>query len=221
MSEMALYAAPGSCARVTMVALEHLGLPFDYRLVRPMLQETRSPEYLKINPKGKVPVLMIDGEALTENVAILCYLNSRYPDAGLLPCSADTLSGMRQVADLCYCSATLHPIVTRIRNPHFFADSADAREQVRQRAIESMRPNFELIEERVRGGRWWYGDEWSAVDAYLYWVWFRSVGAGFPGEEFPAFADFAHRMENRQAVQRMLSREAAAELQLRSEGLID
>ncbi len=220
MTQITLYAAPGSCARVTMVALEHIGLDFEYRLVRPMIKETRTPEFLKINPKGKVPVLVIDGEVLTENVAIVWYLNSRFADARLLPSAADSLSAVRQLADLCYCSATLHPIVTRVRNPHFFADSEDAQEQVRRSAVESMHPNFALIDEKIQKGGWWYGPDWSAMDAYIYWVWFRTVGSGFPGEDYPAFADFADRMEKREPVQRMLDRERRAEQQLRSEGLI-
>jgi glutathione S-transferase len=220
MTNIALYAAPGSCARVSMVGLEHVGLTFEYRLVRPMRQETRSPEYLAMNPKGKVPVLAVDGEILTENVAILTYLARRYPEAKLLPPAASDMASMQQIADLCYCSATLHPIVTRLRNPHFFADSDDAKQQVRQRAIEAMMPNFDLIQARLRLGPWWYGQDWSVMDAYIYWVWFRSGGVGLPTERYPEIAEFAQRMESRESVQKMLRREAAAEQQLRAEGLL-
>ena len=85
MKNMMLYAAPGSCARVSCIALEEIGLPFEYRPVLFMKGEHKSPEYKKLNPKGKVPCLVIDGEALTENVAILSHLNQRFPDAHLLP----------------------------------------------------------------------------------------------------------------------------------------
>lgn len=222
MTDFTLYAAPGSCARVTMVGLEHIGVPFEYRLIRPMVKQQRTPEFLAINPKGKVPVLVIDGEVLTENVAILSYLAKRFPESQLLPRVTEDMAAMRQVADLCFCSATLHPIVTRIRNPHFFADSEDAKMQVRQRAIEAMRPNFELIRERLRIGSWWYGEAWSVMDAYLFWVWFRAtVGTGFPVDEYPEIAEFARRMEGREAVRKMLHREAEAEQRLRKEGLID
>lgn len=221
MTKIALYAAPGSCARVTMVALEHIGLPFEYRLVRMMAQQQHSLEYLAVNPKGRVPSLVIDGEVLTENVAILLYLSRRFPASRLLPSKTDDLTAMRQVADLCFCSATLHPIVTRIRNPHFFVHTEGAKKQVHQCAIEAMKPNFELIRERLHYGSWWYGEQWSVMDAYLYWVWFRATDAGFPGDNYPEIAGFAQRMESRESTQRMLHRELDAEQKLRKEGLIE
>jgi len=203
-----------------MVALEKIGVPFEYRLVRPMVKETKTPEYLAINPKGKVPVLLIDDEIRTENVAILSFLSRRYPEAGLLPGATNDISAMHQLADLCYCSATLHPIVTRIRNPHFFVETEVARQQVRKYAIEAMWPNFDLIEKRIAGGKWWYGEQWSVIDAYIYWVWFRSSDAKFSRDDYPAISDFAERMSELDAVKKMLAREHAAEKQLRDEGLI-
>lgn len=62
-----------------------------------------------------------------------------------------------------------------------------------------MRPNIALVEERLKRRRWWYGEHWSALDAYFYWVWFRIAGAGFPAEDYPAAADHARRMEERPA----------------------
>ena len=218
--KITLFAAPGSCARVTMTALEHIGLPFEYRLIRMMTGEHKSPDYLAINPKGKVPALEVDNEVLTENVAILTYLSRRYPEAGLLPTADDEMTATRQLADLCYCSATLHPIVTRIKRPNFFAETEDARQQVRKLAIEAMRPNFDLIENRLSAGSWWYGEQWSVVDAYIYWVWFRSTDAQFPRDEYANLNDFAERMGEQNAIKKMLARESAAERQLREEGLI-
>jgi glutathione S-transferase len=220
MAEIAVYAAPGSCARVTMTALEHIGVPFEYRLVRPMIQETRTPEYLAMNPKGKVPVLIFNGEALTENVAIISFLAHQFPKSRLLPATNDAMGAMRQLADLCFCSSTLHPVVTRIRNPHFFADSEEAKLQVRKKAIDAMRPNFDLVKNRVRDNQWWYGAEWSAMDGYVYWAWSRSIDVGFPAGDYPEIGKFAQRMEGLDSVRKMLKREADAEQQLRKEGHI-
>ena len=102
-----------------------------------------------------------------------------------MPPAKDGLARARQIADLCFCSSTLHPIVTRIRIPPMFADGAEAQKSVYLKAVEMMRFNFDTIEERLAGGRWWYGDAWSAMDAYLYWVWFRVTGAGFPAADYP------------------------------------
>jgi glutathione S-transferase len=86
-----LHFAPGSCARVPLIALEEAGAPFETRLVAYMAGDHRKPEFLALNPPGKVPVLEIDGEVLTQNGAILTYLARRHPEAGLLPYTGEPL----------------------------------------------------------------------------------------------------------------------------------
>lgn len=73
MTQLVLYAAPGACARVPMIALEEARQDFEVRVVRFMAGEHRSPEYLALNAKGKVPLLLVDGGPLSENVAILLH----------------------------------------------------------------------------------------------------------------------------------------------------
>ena len=214
-----LFDSPGSCARVTAIALEEAGVDFEIRLVRMATGEHKQPDYLSINPKGKVPTLVIDGRSLTENVAILSYLNFCYPEARLLPEAGDELARMAQVADLCFCSATLHPIVTRICIPRFFAATDDARNQVREAAIMMMRDQFQIVERRLEGQPFWYGQDWSVMDGYLYWVWCRVLGGGFPVEDYPRFAAHARAVEARASVVRALERERLAIAQLRSEGI--
>lgn len=219
MSSIQLYMAPGTCARVPCIALEEAGAEFETTLIRFMRGEHKSPEFKKLNPKGKVPTLVVGGEPLTENVAIITYLNQRYPDANLLPRPKDELDPIRQIADLSFCSATLHPIVTRIRMPHFMA-AEDAARSVWEKGCEAMNEYFGLIDNRLADQPWWYGDEWSVVDAYLYWVFWRCEGADFDVAPYPNFKDHATRMEARPATQRALAREAEAQAQLESEGLV-
>jgi glutathione S-transferase len=197
---------------------EEVGAPFEVRLVRFMKGEHRSPAFLQVNPLGKVPALVVDGETLTENVAILAYLDERFPDAGLLPLARTPLERARRLADLCFCSSTLHPIVTRIRLPQFFVEPESAR-SFWAKSCEAMRPHFDLIEERLAHGSWWRGANWSAMDAYLYWVFWRVRGAGFDVAAYPRYADHAARMEDRPAVKRVIAREAEMEKVLEGEGL--
>ena len=75
------------------------------------------------------------------------------------------------------------------------------------------------LDARLGKQPWLLGAEWSVLDAYLYWVWFRITGAGFPGEKFPNIAAHAQRMEDRPAVKRALAREAQAESDLEAKGL--
>ena len=218
MTDIKLYFAPDTCARVPMICLEEIGEPFSTHLVRFMKGEHKSLDYKNVNPKGKVPTLLVNGEALTENVAIIRFLNDLNPEAKLLPIPATRLDEHRQTADLCFCSATLHPIVTRIRLPSFMATPDSAR-SVWETACAAMQEPFQLIEDRLATGPWWYGDQWSAMDAYLYWVHWRVEGAEFDVTPFPNYADHAKRMLARPAVQRALAREAEAKQILEAEGI--
>lgn len=218
MTDICLYFAPGSCSRVPLIALLETGADFDTALVRFMKREHKSPAYKQLNPKGKVPLLVVDGEALSENVAILSYLNNLFPAARLLPLVASPIDAARQTADLCFCSATLHPLVTRIRMPGFFAGSEAAR-SVWEKACDAMREHFQLIEDKLAKGDWWYGEDWSIVDAYLGWVFWRVEGADFPVADYSHFADHAQRLAGRSSVQQAMAIEADANAMLEAEGL--
>lgn len=218
MSNIQLYMAPGTCGRVSCIALEQTGEEFETVLIRFMRGEHKSPEFKKLNPKGKVPALVIDDAALTENVAILTFLNSRYPDAKLLPQPESDLDQVRQLADLCFCAATLHPIVTRIRMPTFFA-ADDAARSVWQKGCDAMVEYFGLINQRLESQPWWYGDEWSVMDAYISWIFWRCSGAEFDTGPFSHYQEHFERMEARPSTQRAVAREAKMQAQLEAEGL--
>ncbi len=219
MTDLTLFMAPGTCALVPVIALEEAGLSFECELIRFMKGQHKSPEYLKMNPKGKVPALVIGGEALTENIAIITYLNDRYPDAGLMPAAKNSLERARQLADLSFCAATLHPLVTRIRMPHFFA-SEEAAKSVWEKGCQAMDEYFRLIDDRLNGKPWWYGDEWSVMDAYLYWIFCRVEGAGYAVDNFSQYQEHKQRMELRPTVLKALARQEAAHSQLAKEGLV-
>jgi len=218
MSDIVLYMAPGTCARVPCILLEEAEVDFQTRVVRFLKGEHKAPAYKALNPQGKVPALQIDGVVLTENPAIIYYLSERYPDARLLPPAADAKAKASLLADLSFCASTLHPLVTRIRLPQFFA-GPDAARAVWDKACAAMDEYFHLIEARMDKGPWWYGNDWSALDAYLYWIFWRVEGAGYDVKRFPGYCSHKQRSETRPAVKRALEREAQAEAQLANEGL--
>lgn len=218
-NQILVFSAPGTCSRVPTIALEEVGEEFESRTVRFMSAEHKSEEYKRFNPKGKVPALVFNGETLTENVAIAMYLAGQYPDAELMPQPDSDLERSRQIADLCFCSATLHPIVTRIRVPQMFAGKENAK-AVYTAGCKAMQQYFQLIEERLTGGPWWYGEKWSIMDAYLYWGFWRIDGADFETAKYPLYSDHAKRMEARPAVQRALVREDVMTAELEKESLV-
>src|ERR1700704_5423447 len=82
---LTLYFAPGSSSMAVHMALHEIGVPFEARPMSFKRRDMHAPEFLALNPEGKVPVLLIDGRPLTEVAAILFYLAKRFPDAELLP----------------------------------------------------------------------------------------------------------------------------------------
>lgn len=219
MPKLTLYFAPDSCARVPLIALEEIGSPYSLEVVAFMKGQHKSPEYLALNPKGKVPLLVVDGVPLTENVAILTWLAERFPEAGLLPESDDGFAKAGLLSDLAYCASGLHPIVTRLRIPQFFCDTPDGARRVFEMAEAAMRPNFDLIDRRLACDRWWYGDRWSIVDAYVNWVWFRVAGTQFDGSAFPNLRRHDADMQQRAAVKRALAISTSVAEGLAAQGL--
>ena len=219
MPKLTLYFAPDSCARVPLIALEEIGSPYSLEVVAFMKGQHKSPEYLALNPAGKVPLLVVDGMPLTENVAILTWLAERFPGAGLLPESGDGFARAGLLSDLAYCASGLHPIVTRLRIPQFFCDTPDGSRRVFDMAEAAMRPNFDLIDRRLAGSRWWYGDRWSIVDAYVNWVWFRVAGTQFDGSAFPNLRRHDVDMQQRAAVKRALAISTSVAEGLAAQGL--
>lgn len=217
--DMSLYFAPDTCARVTMIALEETGHPYDTKLIAFMRGDHKGTDFLSVNSKGKVPALVVDGVTLTENVAIIYWLSKRFPEAKLLPVVADSFEQSKILADLAFCASGLHPIVTRLRIPQYFCDAPDATARVFEMAEAAMRPNFELINSRLEDNKWWYGDTWSAVDAYVNWIWFRVAGTSFDVTHFPNIARHDDAMLQRPAVERALKRNAEATAELVASGL--
>ena len=177
--DLTLYFAPGSCSRVPLIALEEIGVSFESRVVAFMAREHRSPDYLALNPAGKVPTLIVDGRAIAQNAAIQLFLARSFPQAGLLPLTGDAYEDSAVISRLAWFSSDLHPLVTRIRMPHFFCDGPGGPERVRELGIAAMAAQLAPLDAILNNQRWVLGQSWSVLDAYLYWVWFRITGAGF------------------------------------------
>jgi glutathione S-transferase len=206
---MILFQFPAACSRVTINALEETGVAYQARLVNLHAGQQKSPEYLAVNPKGKVPALSIDGHLMTENPAILSYLDQQYPAAGLLPKHGDPVKAMQPHTDMAWCAATLHPIVRQIRNPQRW--SLGDTQGIQADGIEKMNKECTLMDQRLSDGRWWYGSEWSILDTYIYWVYSTAgQGAEFALGRFRALTEHAARVRERPAFIRTLERERSS-----------
>ncbi|ATE65478.1 glutathione S-transferase family protein [Rhizorhabdus dicambivorans] len=198
-----LYHFPGACSRVTRAALEQAGLNYETYIVRLMEPDSRA-DYLAINPKGKVPALRIGDKLLSENSAILLHLHRYFPDAGLLPFDPGRLGENEAVEDLIWCSATLHPMTRMVRNPARFTRTGDV-DGIRALGIEYYQPVLKRLSERFEAGRWWYGDQWSIIDAYLNWNYTTAELGGLDLSPYSALRRHCDDTQAQAALARVLS----------------
>lgn len=99
--------SPGACSLASHIGLEETGAPYELKPILLAKGQQRTEDYLKINPRGKVPALKVDGKILVENTAILTYLARKFPDKKLLP--ADPAEEARCIATMCWFSSIVHP----------------------------------------------------------------------------------------------------------------
>ncbi|MBI1776433.1 MAG: glutathione S-transferase N-terminal domain-containing protein [Proteobacteria bacterium] len=200
-----LYYSPGACSMASHIALEESGAEYEATPVLLAKGEQLTAAYRRINPRGKVPALAVDGEVLTENLAIMTYLALRFPDAGLLP--NDDLSRARCLALMAWLSNTVHPSFTHIRRPERFAADAAAHATIQETGRKSFWANCEEIDGLIAHKQWMMGAQYSAADAYalVFYAW--GGFAHLPMGELPHYTAFKDRMLQRMAVRRVLKRE--------------
>jgi glutathione S-transferase len=209
---LTLYYSPGACSLAPHIALEEAGASFEAKPISLKRGDQRKPDYLAINPKGKVPALVIDGRPLTENPAILTYIARRFPEKKLLP--ADSIDGeVRALSLLAWASSTIHPTLGRFFGPQRLCDLPGSEESVLRLAREANAANFALVDKALAGKDYALG-AFSVVDAYLF-VFFRWAGfLKIDMTPFPNYAAHGARIGKRPAVQRVLAREQEAQEQL-------
>src|SRR5216683_7691067 len=108
MAMLTLYFAPGSSSMAVHIALHEVGASFEARPLSFARKEQRAADYLRLNPEGNVPTLLIDGRPLTEVAAILLYLAKRFPEADLLP-RGDIEAEAQIVSWMSFIASTVHP----------------------------------------------------------------------------------------------------------------
>jgi glutathione S-transferase len=203
MPEYQLYWAPGTCARVPFVALLEIGEPYEIVVVNRFSAADNG--YSLINPKGKVPALVVGNRTITENPAIETFLARRHPEAALLPHGDETLE-IEALELMSWFASGIHPWITRLRFPRLTTSETAAHDSIRATACAQLEGSFAILEKRLQGRDWLFG-AWTIVDAYLLWLWFRATGSGMPGSQFPLCAAHAARCEARPSVAAVLDRE--------------
>jgi len=203
--ELILYHFPGACSQVSVCALEMAGLAYRLELVNLVVDAQSQPDYLAVSPLGKVPALLIDGELLTENAAILTYIAALRPDAGIFPADPDPKMRAAIVGGMSFCGGTLHPQIRGMANPQRL--TVGEKEPVRQKSTELAKKSFAYAENRLTANGWWLGPE-SIIDVYLNWAFGVARRSGLDIAPYPLLTSLPERLAGRLAFAAMLEEEA-------------
>ena len=206
--EIALYYAPITCALAPYITLTEAGAKFEVRPLDFKKGQHNSPEYLKINPKHKVPLLIVDGKTLSENVAIQTWIARAFPRAQLLP-AAPWLE-LQAISLLSWCSGGIHPFLTRINSPSRVCDIAGSEEDVKKLAAASLLELFKIADDRL-SGRQFFFDHFTAPDAHFFWCQRRARQFELDLSNFQHCAAHFERMMQRQSVQKLLAFEKSVQ----------
>ena len=203
--KLTLYYAPVTCAMVPYITLTEARAEFDVTPINLLGGQNRSPDFVQQNPKRKVPILVIDGEPLTENVAINLWIARTFPEARLLP--SDPMAETRAISILAWCASTIHPALTPNALPKRFCDAPGTEDNVRACAQKLLGEHFSIAD-RMLAGREWFFDHFTAADAYFFWTFLRATRFEPKHLDLTTFANCqAHlaRMKQRPSVQRLLA----------------
>jgi glutathione S-transferase len=194
---------PKSCALASHIALEEAGA--DYEAVRLDLAagEHKRPEYLKVNPKARVPALVTDRGILTENPAILAYVAQTHPERKLAPLDDAYAFGKIQAFNSYLC-ATVHVAHAHKLRGYRWADQQTSYDDMKKKVPETVAACFELIETEMLEGPWVAGANFSIADPYLFTLSSWLEGDGVDPKRFPKVLDHRNRMSQRPAVQRVV-----------------
>src|SRR5258706_9398141 len=199
-----LFYAVGTCALASHIALEDAGA--EYAAVRLDFgaNDQRKPEYLKINPKGRVPALITDAGILTETPAILAYIAQVFPKADLAPL-ADPFAFARVQAFNSYLCSTAHVNHAHLGRGSRWADDAASIEDMKRKVPKNVEESFALMESEMVEGPWVMGKAYTICDPYLFTVarWLERDSVDMA--RFPKIHQHHKRMAERPAVKKVLA----------------
>ena len=187
-----LYHFPISCSNVVKIVLELIGVEHQVSIVDLFEGQQNSPDFLALNPLGKVPVLVCNGEVMTQGAAILLHLSQKFPESKLMPDLASS-QGMVALKWFDFICASLHSSFDVIFHTERFSNDASI---VKANAEEVLIKQLKLVEERLLKNLFLAGEQPSLADYYFAVILGWSQVLSFDlCERYPAFAKFKARLQ--------------------------
>lgn len=202
---MKLYYTPEACSMASHICLEETGAPYESYAVDMGRTEQQSPEYLKINKRGQVPVLVVDGQVITENLAIQNFIAKTFPEARLAP--TDVLGETRWLSTLAWISNSVHPSAKHISRTYYFTTDETAYDSIREASRATLWKYFNEIDQNLADKPWMMGEQYTTADPYTLAFFSAGKRFGFPVKELKHYQAWKQRMLERPAVQTVLKRE--------------
>lgn len=202
--KLTLCYAPQTCATVPFITLTEAGADFEVQNLNSRAGQLKSPEFLRLNPKHKVPVLIIDGEALTENLALQVWIARHFPAAKLLP--ADPGTEIKALSLMSFFGSGIHPHLTPNARPENYCDLPGSAESVKRVGNKLLFEDFAVVD-KLLAGREWFFDHFTAPDAYFFWCFRRAVSFQLDLTQFRNCTAHLERMHSRASVQKLIAHE--------------
>ncbi len=206
--KLELYYAPKTCALVPYVTLTEAGVEFTVHNMNSRSGQLKTPEYLRLNPKHKVPVLVIDGEALTENVAIQIWIARQFPHANLLP--KDPGQEIKAISLMAWFASTIHPHLTPNARPENYCDMPGTADAVKRAGNKLLFEDFRIAD-GLLANREFFFEHFTAPDAYFFWCFQRAITFKLDLSAFPNCMAFVERLRQRPSLQKVLAHEKAVD----------
>jgi glutathione S-transferase len=201
-----LYYAPGTCALASHIALQETGAAYTIERIDFKINQQNSPEYLAINPKGRVPALMTDRGILTETPAMLAFIAQDFPQAKLAPLHDPFEFAQVQAFNSYLCSTVHVAHAHRVRGYRWATDEASFAD-MKRKVPQTVGAGFALIERGMLRGPWVLGESYTICDPYLFTLAQWLEGDGVDLSTLPRVMDHRARMAERPAVRKALAEE--------------
>ncbi|HEX5129007.1 MAG TPA: glutathione S-transferase N-terminal domain-containing protein [Usitatibacter sp.] len=200
-----LYYAPGACSLASHIALEEVGIRYEAQKLDLAAGDQRKPEYLKLNPRGRVPTCVVDGNVITENVGIMSYFAGGHPEAGIWP--KDTWHQSLAISTMAWLSNTVHATYGHLVRPARYVDGDAHQEAVKEKARSSYFDYLKEIDALLSGRKWCIGSHYTCVDGYLLVFYRWGNRQKMPVRELGNYSAHADRVLARSAVKKVMADE--------------
>jgi glutathione S-transferase len=201
-----LFYAVNTCSLASHIALEEAGAESSTVRISFAENEQRGPEYLAINPKGRVPAMATDKGILTETPAMLAFIAQSFPEAGLAPLD-DPFAFAQVQAFNSYLCSTVHVAHAHRMRGQRWADDRAAIAAMQRKVPQSVAACFELIEHGMLKGPWVMGEAYTICDPYLFTLAGWLEGDGVDLTQLPRVIAHRRRVSERPAVQKAIAEE--------------